>query len=224
MGTVTFNFVWAHTALDSFKTCPREFWHKYVAKDLPKEKKSDAQLRGIAVHESFDLYLRAGRALPADLSAHASLLEGVKIASVGRTLEAEKRMGMTAEGTACEFFGACVWGRGAADVVIHGNNVGFLFDWKTGKKRDGDINELRRLALLVKVAYPRLNKILGAYGWLQTNEMGKVHDVSNFAGTYNEIKATCRTIEGMDPSKEWPANPSWKCEFCSVTKCSHNKT
>lgn len=216
-------YVGSHTGLDSFETCAREFWHKYIAKDLPKEKKSDAQLKGIEVHEVFDVHLRAGVPLPPQYARYQGLMDGVKRAAEGKTLETEKKMGMTSAGAPTEFFGADVWFRGAADAIVHGENVAFIADWKNGKKREDD-GELRRHALLLKVAYPAINKVWGAHAWLQTNEMGKPHDLSNFALTYNEIKATMKTIEMLDPSTEWAANPSWKCGWCPVKKCPHNKT
>lgn len=216
-------YVWSHTGLDSFETCPREFWHKYIARDLPKEKKSDAQLKGIAIHEAFDVHLRAGVPLPPAMAKHQGLLDGAKRAAEGRTMETEKKLGITSAATPTGFFDKDVWGRGAIDCVIHADNVGFIFDWKTGKEREDD-TEIRRHALLLKCAYPGLTKVIGAHAWLQTNKMGKVHDLSNFAQTYNEIKTTMKTIEMMDPSKEWPARESWKCGFCSVKTCPHNRS
>lgn len=148
----------------------------------------------------------------------------MKAAAEGKNLETEKRLAITADGSPCDFFAKDVWMRSAADVVIHKDNAAFIPDWKTGKKRDGDTNELRRLALLLKCTYPGIEQVKGAYFWLQENAMGQVHDLSNFAATFGEIKAADRTVQMMDPTKEWPANPGWKCKFCRCKTCEFNKT
>ncbi len=217
------NLVWSHTFLDSFETCPHEAYHKYVLKDLPREKKSQAQLDGIEIHETFDLRLRTKKPLPDKFAKHEPLILALERAAEGRTLESEKRMAINAQGEPCDFFAKDVWGRGTADVVIHGDNAGFVFDWKNGKVREDDA-ELSRHALLLKCHYPGLKVVTGSHGWLQENRPGKPHDLSNFGATFNGIKATMRTIDMLPEGKEWPKNPSWKCGWCPVKKCEHNKT
>ena len=52
--------------------CPRKAWHKFVARDLPKEM-TDAMERGIVVHEAFAARPRVReetRSLPAHRHAH----------------------------------------------------------------------------------------------------------------------------------------------------------
>lgn len=217
------NLVWSHTFLDSFETCPREAYHKYVAKDLPKEKKSKAQLDGIAIHEVFDLRLRCKMPLPEIYAKHEPMMLALEHAAIGKTLEAEKRMAINAKGEPCDFFAKDVWGRGTADVVIHGDNVAFIFDWKNGKVRE-DNAELNRHALLLKCHYPGIHVVTGSHGWLQENRVGRKYDLSDFAGTWSGILGTMKTVEMLPPDKEWAANPSWKCGWCAVKTCPHNKT
>ena len=43
---------WSYTALSTFTNCPKQYYHKYVAKDV-KEVKSQQQIWGTSVHEAF---------------------------------------------------------------------------------------------------------------------------------------------------------------------------
>lgn len=214
---------WTFTFLNDFDNCARKAQHKYVLKDLPREEKSDAQTWGIRVHKAFDLRLRAPKSnpLPQDMTQYEPLVVGVERAADGKTLESEKRMAIDAGGSPVDFFGNGVWGRGVCDVAIHADNTAFLFDWKTGKRRE-DPQELRVQALLLKCAYPGIKQAYGAYGWLKDNKMGEVHDLGNFAATFNGIKATMKVIEGLPANKEWPANPNPLCGWCPVKTCEHN--
>jgi hypothetical protein len=132
-------------------------------------------------------------------------------------------MAINAQGQPVDWWAPDVWGRGAADAVIHGGGIAFIADWKNGKVREDD-TELRTHALLLKCHYPGLKVVKGAHFWLQENRPGKPYDLSNFGLRWNEIKATMKTVEMLPTDKEWSANPSWKCGWCPVKKCEHNRS
>ena len=57
---------WSFSALDTFKTCPRQYEAKYVSKSV-QEEKSEQMLWGERVHKAFELRQLDGTPLPAGL-------------------------------------------------------------------------------------------------------------------------------------------------------------
>jgi len=47
---------WSFSFLNDFTNCPRKAWHKYIARDLPKED-SPALAEGIKVHSALERYI-----------------------------------------------------------------------------------------------------------------------------------------------------------------------
>ena len=65
---------WSHTALDTFKTCPRQYHAKYVTKSV-QEEKTDAMIWGERVHKAFELRQTDGTPLPAGLEQHEPYMQ-----------------------------------------------------------------------------------------------------------------------------------------------------
>ena len=66
-------FAWSFSALDSFETCPKRFWHLSIAKDV-KEEENEAMRYGSYAHKQFELRLKNSTPLPIDLKHHEKLL------------------------------------------------------------------------------------------------------------------------------------------------------
>lgn len=215
--------IFSHTFLVDFENCPRKAWHKFVARDLPKQKvMPEAMKWGIEVHEALAARLEHQTPLPANMP-YEHLAGAVAKVAEGATLLTEKKLGMTTSAGQSGFFDNDVWFRGAVDVgIVNGNNA-VIVDWKTGKKRE-DPYELEVFGLLLKIAYPGLQTVRGFYVWLKDKAAGKLHDLSNFAATWNSIKGRTNQIERLDPAKEWPPNENPLCGFCPVLTCEFNRT
>lgn len=214
---LTFSF------LSAFEVCPRDAWHNYIAKDLPREQKSEQQSWGIHVHGGFKARLVEGRPLPTNMAQYEPLALSVEKAAEGKTMLVEEWLAIDASGQPCGPYDKEAWLKGKPDVLIYGDQTGFIPDWKTGKKRE-DAFELELFGLLAKCKLPGLTRMVGAYVWLQEKRAGQPHDLSNYAATFNKIKAVDRTIQIMPADKEWDANPGWKCQYCRVKKCKYNRS
>lgn len=217
-------FAWSYSFLSDFENCPRKAYHRYVAKDLPREPANEAMKWGRDVHKALENRIGGKTPLPDTMAQFEPLATAVLTQAEGKTCRVEEQIAINATGNALDDqYSKDVWGKGRLDVLIHADNVGFVLDWKTGKTRE-DPFELNVFGLLAKCKYPGLTKVVGAYAWLKEGKVGKLHDLSNFAATWNGIKATMKTVDMLPPDKEWSANPNPLCGWCPVKKCEHNKT
>ena len=89
--------------------------------------------------------------------------------------------------------------------------MGFICDWKTGGSKYEDPFELATNALLLKVKYPELKKIVGSYAWLKENRMSQQYDLSDFKGTFMEITRLMKLIAEKRQSGEWVKRKSGLC-------------
>lgn len=213
--------VLSFTFLNNFENCPRKAQHIYVLKDLPKQPETPEMKWGNQVHKAFEHRLRANVPLPADMQEYEPFAAAVENAD-GKKL-VEENLAITAGGTATEFFGKDVFIRGKVDVAIIRDNTAMVIDWKTGKPREEPF-EMEVFGLMLKCKYPGITTVTGRYVWLKTNELGKQHDLSNFARTYNELRVRAKQIESMPEGAGWPATPNPLCGWCPVKKCEFNKS
>lgn len=210
-----------YTMLSDFWNCPKKCYHARIAKDLPPERKSDAQLHGIEVHEAFEQSIKVGEILPS-IVKHAALLQPL----LPYKPHAELKLGMTADGSSATFFGKPFM-RGVADVAIvnaqHAPTMAMLVDWKTGKVRE-DKKELECQAILLRANFPTLQKITGCYGWLVENRMGQAYDLSSLGRPYAAIHATHAEMTKCLDTRTWPENPNPLCGWCPVKACKYNRS
>lgn len=204
----------SHTFLDTYTRCPKQAYHKFVAKDVPYVE-SDAMKWGNEVHAALEQ--RVGRhktRLPEKMLGYEKYAVVFDSLPVEGT---ELKLGMARDGKQVAFFdNATVFLRGKVDVLVLKDNTAFLADWKTGKKRE-DPTELEEHALLVKARWPQVDEITGAYVWLKDDEMGRVHDLSDVAKTYGRVVKTMRSVEQtIAAGIKWPANENPLCGWCEV--------
>lgn len=206
---------WSYSLLSDFANCPKKAYHKYIAKDLPREEKSKEQLAGTAAHEEMDRKIKRG----VYGSDHFAKLV---IPMINNNATSEHKLGMTDEVTPAEFWGS-PWGRGVVDVLILKPPVAVIFDWKTGKVRE-DPRELHQHALLIKANFPEVEKITGAYVWLKENRLGEVYGLSNTNRVFNGTKATMAEMQACLDRDHWQPTPNPLCGWCPVKKCQFNRS
>ncbi len=206
----------SYSAINDYHICPRRFYHKWVARDLPREEKSQAQIDGTAAHE--DLRKRLERSEPLADWANASLSEMCKfLEDRPGTLKCEYKLGMKLDGTPCDFFADGVELRGVLDFVIMHKDASLILDWKTGKVRE-DPMELRIQALLLRANHPELASISAHYFWLKEGKLGVVHEVDDTASTLRMMLQYHKHIGQRVEDKDWPPDQNPLCGWCPVTK------
>lgn len=204
----------SYSFCNDFLSCPRKCWHKFVARDLPKET-TPAMAEGVRVHEAFAKRLTEGGSLPADMRQYESLCARLRM----RCIHVETPMGMTAGGKGTSFF-ENPFARGKADVVVMNGDKALVVDWKTGKKREDPL-ELEILSTLIRANNSDIKTFKGCYVWLKEGKLGAMHELDPERGRRTLDSVHAAALEQGDG--EWAPTPNALCGFCNVSSCEHNK-
>ena len=217
----------SHTFLNDWDNCPHKAFRKYIKKDLPKFVQTDAMKWGNEVHSAFEVRIKHGTTWPKGMEKY----EAIAAPLVQAGAVAEKMLGITEAGTLCDFFAKDVWLRGKIDATIVRSlnepvddtySAAAIFDWKTGKRRE-EKAELLTHAVLLKAWQPTVQKITAHYVWLQDNEVGRAHDVSDTESKLADIRSTMNTVKNCIEAENFPKRPNPLCGWCDVMDCDHNK-
>lgn len=212
--------VYSYTLLRNFENCPYKCYRLNVLKDI-KFKSTPEMDWGNEVHDALDRRISKNRILPANMGAYepyAAYFQQFRPS-------AEMKVGITREGAACDFFAPNVFLRGKIDLSWGDQvkNVGWIVDYKTGKRREDDL-ELELFGLMFAAhTQGKYQKILGRYLWLKTFEIGSLHDLSNVTGTFNYVQKTVAEIEHNAAAGYWPKKQNPLCGWCDVLDCEFNK-
>ena len=211
----------SHTFLNDWDNCPHKAFRKYIKKDLPKQSQSSAMKWGNEVHSAFEVRIKHGTKFPAGMEKYEAIAQPLVAAGA----VAEKMLGIDDRGALCDFFAPNVWLRGKIDcTIVRESDVydtAAIFDWKTGKKRE-EKAELLTHAVLLKAWQPTIQKVTAHYVWLQDNEVGRAHDVSDTETQLNEIRQTMRTVSACIEEENFPKRRNPLCPWCPVTDCEWN--
>jgi PD-(D/E)XK nuclease superfamily len=216
----------SYSFLDAEANCPRKAYHKFIARDLPREEQSDAQKAGIAVHTAFERRINEGTPLPTSFKKYdaiGDMFDRYKKEFDGHGLvQAELKLAMTADHKPVDFWSKLAYLRGALDVAVifPDYKSAYVWDWKTGKVRE-DPWELQIQGLLLKALHPKLEMITGSYVWLKDGKLGEPHDLSDTDRTAASVRAQLGEVQRR---AEWPARPNPLCGWCPVpkSKCEHS--
>lgn len=214
--------VLSYTSLNHYLTCPKRFYHMYIRRDA-QDRKTFAQSAGIQVHDAIRKRLKLREPLPESMRNYEA-----PCASIERLPGAkhyEIRMGIDAQGAACEADAPACRFQGTGDVVIVNEPTAFVLDWKNGKPWEEPL-ELRTLAMLTRARFRNVKQVNGSFYWLRTNTMGPVHPVINdVQRTWSDLLGWANSIAGRIARNDWPADENKLCAWCSVSKaqCHHRK-
>ena len=212
----------SYTFLRDWHNCPHKAYRKYIKKDLPKFVHTKESKWGDEVHKAFEVRIKYGTAFSPEMAKY----EAVAAPLVAAGAVAEKMLGITASGKLCDFFAPDVWLRGKIDATIERGAIAAIFDWKTGKRRE-ERAELETHAVLLKAWKPSVQKVTAHYVWLQDNEVGKPHDVSDTEKKLADIRSTMNTVANCIEIEDFPKRPHPLCGgdwgSCPVADCEFRR-
>ena len=212
----------SHTFLNDWDNCPHKAYRKYIKKDLPKFVQTEAMKWGNTVHSAFEVRIKHGTSFPPEMAKYEAI--AAPLVAAGAT--AEKMLGIDVAGRLTDFFAKDVWLRGKIDATIAKGDVAAIFDWKTGKRRE-EKAELLTHAVLLKAWQPTVQKVTAHYVWLQDNEVGKPHDVSDTETKLADIRQTMDDVARCLSDQDFPKRPNPLCGgewgSCPVEDCEHRR-
>ena len=209
----------SHTFLDTFERCPKQAWHRYVAKDLPFVETE--QMRwGNRVHTAFERRLNyRNEPFPEGMEAFEKFAAPVAAHTYKYI---EEKMGMTLDGRSTGFFDDRVWCRGKADAALVNAHTALILDWKTGKRRE-DPAELERFAYLLRAMNGALKTFVGRYVWLKDDKLGDEHRLDPDKRLAADRLLMDQVAELQRRGEPWPAHENGLCKaYCDVLSCQFN--
>jgi hypothetical protein len=211
--------VWSHTFLHTYEdVCPHQAWRRFIKRDLPYAKPSEAQKHGQDVHKAMERRI-AGKGLPAELAEFEKFAKPFD----GKSPLGEQKLGITLTGKATGFFAPDVWGRGVIDVLLMHEKTAYLVDWKTGKSKYESPFELEVHAILLHAKFPTLEKIVGRYIYLSEDKVSEMYDLSRTSNTWKRIGQIMRSVEADQAAGHFEKRQGPLCGWCPVIDCEYNR-
>lgn len=227
---------WSYTALSDFISCPKQYFHKRVAKDVQDTQGAEA-LWGDQVHRYFEASILdyVGRTDEADVIWATLRLEGVDpdtsftvyepylqavLAIPHDSLRPEQKYAIDRALTPCEWMSPNVWCRGIIDVLLTKGGMAYALDWKTGKRKDGS-RQLKLFALLVFLHHPDIQSVKTGFVWLKAG----VTDYETFtrdqeSELWQEFVGDLARYNAAFKADVWTPRKSGLCRgWCPVTGC-----
>lgn len=215
---------WSFSKIKAFEQCPKQFYHEKILKEYPFVE-TEAIRYGSEFHKAAELFVGEQDALPAKFTFARGALQALKDKR-GKKLT-ERKLGITEDLTACDFYDKRVWFRGIADLIIVDvlADLAWVIDYKTGKSaKYADKGQLELMALSVFAHYPQVKKVRAGLLFVISNDLVKdtymEYDKGNlwtkWIGKYEDMKTAAE-------KDIWNPRPSGLCKrHCPVTECPHN--
>lgn len=212
---------WSYTMIESFEQCPRKAYHRFILKE--KEPPSAAMQEGIDAHSALENRIKSNAPLIGRYAEYEPLAASVAAMRGGKKIYTELKMGITRKFTATGFFAKDVWGRGAVDFMIKGDEAAFVGDWKTGKINEKEL-QLKMFALFIFEHFPQVNKVTAVNLWLKEKSVGKPYVFlrEHKAVYWADVLPRIERMERAASKDEWQPQPSPLCAWCPVKSCQHN--
>lgn len=214
---------WSHTALNNFLTCPRQFYHLRVAKDV-QDSKNEAALWGDRVHKAFEARLRDGTALPPELGIYEGYCAAIAKQAEGKTLLVEQQYAIDRNLQPCDWFSKEVWCRGIVDVLVVNGARAKVLDHKTGKRKP-DFRQLKLFALLTFIHHPQVDTVDTAFSWIKERALdSEVFTRDQIPALWQEFLPDLQAYRTAFKTETWTPRESGLCRgWCPVKQCMFYK-
>lgn len=214
---------WSYSSLKQFKTCPRQYHEVRVLKKYPREE-NDTQRYGTALHLAAEEFVKDGKPLPPEFAFLEPTLAAL-LRKRGRHL-CEHKMGVRADGTACDFFAPDVWSRGVADLLIIDDEdmTAWVFDYKSGSDKYPDTDQLKLMALMVFAHFPVVRQVKGALLFVLKDTMAKYRaSLEDVDAGWWYFRNDVAKLEAAHATGVWNPKQSGLCrKYCPVLDCEMN--
>ena len=209
---------WTYSQLEKFETCPKQFYHVRVSKDVT-EPPTDATKWGERVHTAFEHRILNGTALPEGMNQWEGI--ATKIASMKGDILCEQKMAINNAFQPADWNNA--WSRGIADVAVVYKDSAVILDYKTGKRKPTE--QLMLYAGYAFAYYPQVNTVSTGFVWLKEQKIDKTaFHRSDVSTIWLEFLPRVRKLEMAYEKDKWVARPSGLCNgWCPVKSCEFYK-
>ena len=211
--------IYSYSSLNLYRTCPQQFYRKYIAKDTLPYQGTEAAA-GTDVHEAIETALKTRQPLPKHMEVFEESISSVRkkldCARIEQTIFLDERFRFALTRPVKGFMAKL-------DVLLvsEDGKRAVVMDWKTGKPRE-DTLQHDCYALCVFRAFPDVESITGFNVYLKTGKIGPQleYSVEAAQGIQERLALMIAQIEADDFWQPKPGSP-FPCNWCSAHKCKH---
>lgn len=215
---------WSFSRLTDYEKCPRMAYFKYVEKrpmpPQPEDNKGEiARLRGIAVHEGADAYIK-GEAdeLAPELKKVKEFVELVKEQYAKGIVEVEEEWAYDRDWQRTGWFDKNCWLRIKQDAFIKWpDGTWEVIDWKTGKSFGNEVKHSQQgllYAIAAFMRYPEMQRVRIRFVYTDEGKWDRTKEYSR--------ELVMRMLPNWDDragkfttATQWPVKPNAiNCRFC----------
>lgn len=212
----------SHSALKMYENCPKQYNEIRILKSVKDFMGKEGEW-GDVVHKAIDAFMKSGAPLPANAAHYQKLVNYVKEIPHD-DMQAELKLAIRRDGSACAFFDTGGYLRGVVDVYIAQGDRAIIVDWKTGKSKYGTGGQDARNALIIFGNFPGINEIYSRFIYVKDGHIEKKQftreDIPQLREDVDKLDAD---IKWSVDNNSWPARPSGLCGWCAVFKAGKCK-
>jgi len=215
------DFTWSFSSLKEYINCPKKYQEVRILKnysfiDTPQT------IYGKEVHEALELYVRDGQPLAKNYMRFKKMVDA--LIAIPGTKYPEYKMALTKKMGQCDFDDENRWVRGIADLVIVDGDQAYIIDYKTGSNKYPDPKQLRLMALMAFVCFPKVNKIkAGLLFCMKNSFVQESYTREDIHKSWKSFQTPLDRLTNSYTFNTWTPNPTPLCGWCPVETCSHHR-
>jgi PD-(D/E)XK nuclease superfamily len=212
---VAFSF----SRLEGYETCPKKFFHLSVAKDW-KDPPNEMTQYGTDLHKAFADFLKSGKMLPLHLRQHLPMLRQLQQAPGEKVIE--QQIAINHEYKQTDWFAKDTYCRVISDLTIMNGPHAVMFDWKSGKLKDG-FDQLRLAAAVMFLIAEELETISMHYVWtknkaITSDKMAR----ADMPDVWANLMPRLQHYQNAHANMDFPARQGFHCNYCPIKTCPYN--
>lgn len=215
------DYTWSFSSLKEYINCPKKYQEVRILKnysfvDTPQT------IYGKEVHTALELYVRDGQPLAKNYMRFKKMVDA--LVAIPGTKYPEYKMALTKKMEQCDFDDENRWVRGIADLVIVDGDQAYIIDYKTGSNKYPDPKQLRLMALMAFVCFPKVNNIkAGLLFCMKNSFVQESYTREDIHKSWKSFQTPLDRLTNSYTFNTWTPNPTPLCGWCPVETCSHHR-
>ena len=212
---------WSYSGLKDFVNCPRQYHEVKVLQNFKKEVTHDMRY-GTEVHQALEDYVRNGIPLNKNYSRFKPMMD--VLMNTPGTKYPEYKMALTVDKQPCDFNDPDYWVRGIADLLIIDGDCALVIDYKTGKPKRPDPDQLKLMALMVFAHFASIKSIKAGLAFILYDVfVPEQYERQQIDSLWEVFNPNLTRLSVAYEVNNWMPNPTPLCGWCPVDTCEFYK-